>query len=210
MLDVIAWMFIAVPLLNTYFAWRSMVTHRLVSPRSPLLRSIMIVGLVLWGLGIYMAVTAARFLVGAPAFPFGGIGLGIAILTVLLLPAFVWLQMRRFVIAEARPDAVVTIDESSIIVFANPAAYELFGWELGTLEGKPLGLIQPDRFRAAHLAAFPHYLRTGVRTLDWNGVHVAGLRQDGSQFPIVIMLHEHVVEGQRLFTAIIRAEHDQP
>src|SRR5450755_3983807 len=54
-------------------------------------------------------------------------------------------------------DASVMIDEANLIVLFNPAAERMFGYAAADLQGRPLGLLLPERFRADHprqVAAF--------------------------------------------------------
>jgi hypothetical protein len=88
---------IAMGLLNAYFLWFSFKLYRAVHPRSPILLALAGVSTMVWLIGVYIAVIAGRTLLGLPPLPFAGIGVGIGILLLEALPAFIWWQMRRFV-----------------------------------------------------------------------------------------------------------------
>ena len=91
-------------------------------------------------------------------------------------------------ILAASPDAVIVVNSSGVIEFANVAATKMFVWPPGTLEGLPLYELIPERFRAAHrnhkrdYLAEPHVRPMGLEH------SVFGRRSDGSEFPVEIGL----------------------
>src|ERR1041385_730873 len=62
----------------------------------------------------------------------------------------------------AAPDAIITIDEHSTILNANPAVYELFGYTPGELIGKDLTFLMPPELRVRHKEGFARYGRTEI------------------------------------------------
>ena len=86
------------------------------------------------------------------------------------------------------PDAIFVIDNSGVIRGANPRAAELFGHSQIELFGMPLENLLPQRFRAQH----PHYRENFTahpRTRQMGaGLNLFGLRKDGSEFPVDILL----------------------
>jgi PAS domain-containing protein len=55
-------------------------------------------------------------------------------------------------IIDAAMDAIVAVDESQRIVLYNPAAEKVFLWPRDAVLGRPLDMLLPERFRAAHRA----------------------------------------------------------
>ncbi|MGQ3052049.1 MAG: hybrid sensor histidine kinase/response regulator [Roseateles sp.] len=101
-------------------------------------------------------------------------------------------------------DAVLIIDDASVIRFANPALQTLFGRLPEDVIGQPLAMLQPARLRSAHDRGLAAYLRTGERRLDWRATETVGLRADGSEVPIEVAFSELEVGGRRHFAAFIR------
>jgi PAS domain S-box-containing protein len=66
-------------------------------------------------------------------------------------------------VVETAPDAVISIDESGAILFANPASARIFGYDPAGLVGKPLTALMPEFLRKLHEQAFSRYLATGER-----------------------------------------------
>jgi protein-histidine pros-kinase len=51
---------------------------------------------------------------------------------------------------ESLPDGIVLVDRAGLIVFSNPQAERLFGYPRGDLQGKPVELLLPERYRQSH------------------------------------------------------------
>ncbi|RLM32931.1 PAS domain S-box protein [Haloarcula sp. Atlit-120R] len=100
--------------------------------------------------------------------------------------------------------AVISIDETSTIRYANDATEDLFGYPTTELVGEPLTTLMPARFREAHLEGLSQYLSDGRRTVNWDGLELAGLRADGEEFPVEVSFGEYVVGDDHLFTGVIQ------
>jgi PAS domain S-box-containing protein len=107
-------------------------------------------------------------------------------------------------LAATAADAMITIDAQGVILFANPATQQVFGYSPGELAGKKLTTIMPERLRALHEAGFARYMRTGVKTLNWRGIEIVGLHKTGREFPVEASFGEFQREGARYLTGIIR------
>ena len=73
-------------------------------------------------------------------------------------------------VTETSADAIVSIDDHSIIRFANPATEEIFGCPIESLIGQSLTTLMPDALRERHLAAVERYLETGTPAMSWHAV----------------------------------------
>ncbi len=104
----------------------------------------------------------------------------------------------------AAPDAVVIVDESGTILFANPQLSHLFGYAPGELHGQTLELLLPQRFRLPHIG---HRLRFSDdrRTRPMGaGRGLSILRKDGSECSVQIGLRPVQRGLKTLVVAVIR------
>ena len=106
-------------------------------------------------------------------------------------------------VAESMADGVVTVTQAGLVVNANTAARQLFGYTLEQLQGQHVVLLLPERYQMAFRAFFESLpLRApGFRESD---TEVMGQRRDGTEFPVRASFGDVNVGGRRLFTAIIR------
>jgi len=98
------------------------------------------------------------------------------------------LHARYQAIADAAPDAIVSIDENNRIQLVNPAATKIFGWAEADLIGQPLTLLLPN-FRVAE----------GTTGAEWTG-----RRRDGTDFSAEVSFRELSSGGRKSFTGFVR------
>ncbi len=108
------------------------------------------------------------------------------------------------VIAETASDAIITIDDASTILFANPATEKIFGYKLDELVGQSLTMLMPEYLRHLHRAGLDRYVTNGTRHMTWDAVQLPGLHRDGSEIPLELSFGEFVEDGKHFFTGIAR------
>ena len=90
---------------------------------------------------------------------------------------------------ETATQGIVSVDAQGIIVMANHALEWMFGWGRGELVGQPLERLVPASLRDAHARHRTGYFaaaRSGPMGVDMD---LVGQRQDGSTFPIEVILN---------------------
>jgi PAS domain S-box-containing protein len=108
-------------------------------------------------------------------------------------------------VVKAAGDPILTVDDRSVVRFANPAVEETFGYEPSELVGEPLTTLMNGETAERHLDAVERYLRTGERTLDWDSVRVRAKHREGHEFPIEVSFAEFTDgDGDHYFTGIVR------
>ena len=111
---------------------------------------------------------------------------------------------RYRVLVETANDAILSIDETGAILFANSATSGIFGYDSTELIGKPLTVLMPEFMRKLHETGFKRYLAAGQRHINWQGAQLTGLRKSGQEFPAEMSLGELTQNGKRTFTGFIR------
>ncbi len=107
-------------------------------------------------------------------------------------------------LVETASDAIVSIDDKGMIVFANPAIATVFGYEPSEVMGKPLTILMPEYMRKLHEGGFTRYLTTGQRHINWQGTELSALRKNGEEFPVEISFGELNRNGRKVFTGFLR------
>src|SRR5581483_5583862 len=113
-------------------------------------------------------------------------------------------ESRFRALLEWAPDAVVIVDAAGRISIVNRQTERMFGYERRDLIGKPVEILLPERFHAAHVGHREQY-STAPRTRPMGaGLELFGKRKDGSEFPVEISLSPVMEGGERLVVSIIR------
>jgi two-component system, LuxR family, sensor kinase FixL len=106
-------------------------------------------------------------------------------------------------ILDTVPDAMIVIDERGSIQSFSTAATRLFGYTEEEVRGQNVRLLMPSPHHESHDFYLERYRATGERRIIGIGRVVAGLRRDGSTFPMELSVGE--VRGPpRLFTGFVR------
>lgn len=101
-------------------------------------------------------------------------------------------------------DGVVLINAKGLIQALNPAAVCLFGYTPIEVQGKNISLLMPSPHAEQHDQHLDNYLKTGIKKVIGIGREAMGKRKDGSMFPVELTISEMDVDGERIFTGIIR------
>ncbi len=89
---------------------------------------------------------------------------------------------------EFSPDAIVITDDQGMMRDVNRRTGEMFGHPVDDLLGKPVEMLVPERFRGRHPRHRENY-HAHPRTRQMGAaLNLFGLRKDGSEFPVDIML----------------------
>lgn len=102
------------------------------------------------------------------------------------------------------PDAIVVTDATGTIRAANPRAAELFGHTPDELIGKPVEELVPERFRRRHPSHRENYHAHPRARQMGAALNLYGLRKDGEEFPVDIMLKPLQTPAGTAVLSIIR------
>ncbi|OPY26178.1 MAG: putative diguanylate cyclase [Methanocella sp. PtaU1.Bin125] len=113
-------------------------------------------------------------------------------------------EERFFNVTNSTLDAIVSINETSTIIFWNKAAERIFGYSKYEAIGKPFWIILPAEFHSQFSRSMEVYNASG-KSLPRDAImQYNGLKKDGSTFPIEMSLSGWKEKGKSFFTAIIR------
>lgn len=105
----------------------------------------------------------------------------------------------------AAVDGIITIDTRGIITSFNPAAEQIFGYQAGEVIGRNIKCLMPKEYAEHHDGYLSHYAQTREPRIIGVGRSVAGLRADGSVFPMELSVGEVITVQQSVgFIGIVR------
>jgi PAS domain S-box-containing protein len=114
-------------------------------------------------------------------------------------------QTRFAGILEISDDAVVSMDRQRQITLFNQGAEKMFGYQQPGILGQSLDILLPHRFREIHHQHIERFAESPQKTLRiTERAPIVGLRKDGTEFPLVASISRLDIEGEKVFTAILR------
>ncbi len=107
-------------------------------------------------------------------------------------------------VLDSAPDAMIIIDSTGSILFANRQVSALFGHSAGEIVGSPIEVLLPERFRQRHVGHRRGYTdNVRVRPMGM-GLDLFGMRKNGTEFPVEISLSPITQGGEVMVAAAIR------
>ena len=101
-------------------------------------------------------------------------------------------------------DAIVSADDTGNIVFWNPGAAAIFGYNETEALGKPFITIIPQRYHALLRDTIARLKATGETRGVGKRVELEGLRKDGAEFPVELALSSWKTNQGQFYTGILR------
>jgi PAS domain S-box-containing protein len=107
-------------------------------------------------------------------------------------------------VVEAAPNAMIMIGMDGRIALINSQTEKLFGYQRAELQGQPIEILVPERFRHAHSGHRVTFFSAPSTRPMGAGRDLFGLRKDGSEMPIEIGLNPiESAEGAFVLSSII-------
>ena len=114
-------------------------------------------------------------------------------------------EARKTAILDAAFDCIITMDHNGNVVEVNRAAERVFGYRADEMVGRELAeLIVPPSLRAAHRRGVARYLETGSTSIAYHPLELDGMRADGSEFPVEVVITRADLPGPPLFCGYLR------
>lgn len=107
-------------------------------------------------------------------------------------------------VAETAVDGIVTTDVRGRIILFNHSLLDIFGYSSDELNGKPVTMLLPERFKENLMHILNRVQSSGNHRLMGQTIEYVGLRKDGGEFPLEASLSTWRSNGESFFTGIIR------
>ena len=108
-------------------------------------------------------------------------------------------------IIDIAADAIISIDQNQHIVRFNQGAQHVFGYSREEIIGRPVDMLLPSQFRAAHKTYVRNFEHSDSdsRLMDRRG-EIAGQRKDGTTFPARATISSITNNGTTTMTVFLR------
>lgn len=114
-------------------------------------------------------------------------------------------KQRQEALIQSAMDAIIAIDADQRIILFNPAAERMFGCAAASALGSSIDRFIPERYRQEHREHVKKFGKTGVSSRQMGALSTLwGARDNGAEFPMEASISRIHVNGQRLFTIILR------
>jgi PAS domain S-box-containing protein len=101
-------------------------------------------------------------------------------------------------------DGIITISKEGIIQSFNHAAETIFGYRAKQIIGRNVSELMPEPHKSQHDQYLKSHLKTGKKNILGIGREVNGLRRNGDEFPMDLMVSRVFQNGEPLFIGIVR------
>ncbi|WP_052808215.1 two-component system response regulator [Methyloterricola oryzae] len=113
-------------------------------------------------------------------------------------------EARLRTVVETAPDAIILADQAARVIGWNEGAQRVFGYSAEEMLGESLTRLIPERLRGRHLAAVMRIGRGRPPRCQGRIIEMEGLRQDGSEFPVELVLGSWSTPTGHNLSAVVR------
>ena len=102
------------------------------------------------------------------------------------------------------PDAIVIVDGTGRVAFANASVQGLLGYKPDELVGQPLDCLIPKSYRAEHQSYFKRFWEHGQAMAMGDRPCIYGLDKSGNEIPLSISIANMDLDNERYSIAVMR------
>lgn len=118
-------------------------------------------------------------------------------------------ELRSSTLLEMAPGAVILVNAAGLIIYTNQQTRKLFGYEQDEMLGHPIEILIPGDLRQQHQQVRQNYMQQPRFREMGTNLDLEGQRQDGTCFPLDVMLSPIPMSGENAVMAIARDVSDK-
>jgi PAS domain S-box-containing protein len=107
-------------------------------------------------------------------------------------------------IFEFIPDALLTVDETGLIMRVNQQTQIMFGYAREEMLGRPIDILIPQRFHSNHAQELANYFADPHIRPMGRRLELFAVKREGLEFPVDILLSPLQLGGRTFVTAVVR------
>ena len=101
-------------------------------------------------------------------------------------------------------DGILTINTRGNIETFNPAAEQLFGFSEAEAIGQNVDILMPELWKSGKDQSIQNFMESDQAKITGKRREVLGRRKNGTTFPLELSIGKMEIEGQTMFTGIVR------
>jgi PAS domain S-box-containing protein len=113
-------------------------------------------------------------------------------------------EMKFRSVAQSASDAIVSSDNHGMIIAWNKGAQTIFGYDEEEILGKSLTVLMPEQYQEPHKRGLERMRAGGEGHILGKTIELAGVRKDGTEFPLELSLAMWKTGAGTFYTGIIR------
>lgn len=113
-------------------------------------------------------------------------------------------ELRLRTLLDSVADAIIVINAQGLIESINPATEKMLGYAAKELVGQNIKKLMPEPYQSHHDEYLQRYAEQGTPHIIGIGREVEAQRKDGSILPVDLSVTEMKIQGQTMYTGIIR------
>lgn len=107
------------------------------------------------------------------------------------------------VLFQAASEGIIVVNSKQIVVAANAAAQEMFGYKEGELIDQHLDVLIPKEYHHSHHHHFDNFLHKSEKRQMGHGRDLYGVKKDGTRFPVEAGLNPFQMDGEDYVMSLV-------
>jgi len=114
------------------------------------------------------------------------------------------IERRLSQVLTAVVDGIITTDDRGKVQIFNPSAENIFGYDAEEVLGQSINILMPKTEAKNHDKYYENYDENSMAKVVGFNREVVGRHKDGSEFPVDLAVSQVEIDGERMFTGIVR------